>query len=69
MDVLKEVFAELAKMFFGDPRLSIPLLALIAATGAVATYISPQGAGALLVIGCVGLLAENVFHAARTARR
>jgi hypothetical protein len=69
MDVLKEVFVELAKMFFGDPRLAIPLLALIAATGAVAAYLSAQGAGALLVVGCVGLLAENVFHAARKSRR
>jgi hypothetical protein len=69
MDVLKEVFVELGKMFFGDPRLAIPLLALIAAAAATATYVSAQGAGALLVVGCVALLAENVFHVARKSRR
>jgi len=69
MEVVKEVFVELGKMFFGDPRLALPLLALIAGAAAAAHYLSANAGGALLIAGCVGLLAENVFHTARKTRR
>lgn len=69
MGILLDVLRELGSMFFGAPRMAVPLLALIAMAAAVARLGDPQIAGALLLIGCLVLLAENVFDAARKSRR
>jgi hypothetical protein len=68
-DVIKEVLIELGKMFFGEPRMAIAILALIALAWAVAHYATPHAGGLLLLIGCLAILAENVFHTAHKSRR
>ena len=69
MSVLLEVLKELGSMFFGAPRMAVPLLVLIGVSAAVAHFRDPQIAGGVLLIGCLALLAENVFHEARNAKR
>ena len=69
MSVFLEVLQELGSMFFGTPRLAIPLLIVIAAAAAIAHFANPQFAGGFLLLGCLGVLAENVFYAARHAKR
>ena len=69
MGVIWEVIQELGSMFFGTPRLAIPLLIVIALAAAVAHFANPQMAGGLLLGGCLAVLAENVFYAARQARK
>ena len=69
MNIVLEVLSELGSMFFGAPRLAAPLLVLIALTAAIAHFGDPQIAGGLLLLGSLALLAENVFDAARKAKR
>jgi hypothetical protein len=56
-------------MFFGTPRMALPLLVLISIAAAIAHFSDPQIAGGILVTGCLALLAENVFDTARKAKR
>jgi uncharacterized membrane protein AbrB (regulator of aidB expression) len=69
MNVFLDVLKELGSMFFGTPRMAAPLLILIALAAAIAHFGAPQIAGALLLFGCLALLAENVLHTARNAKR
>lgn len=69
MSVFLEVLKELGSMFFGAPRMAIPILIVIALAAAAAHFTNAQGAGAFLILGCLGVLAENVFHEARRAKR
>jgi len=69
MSVFLEVLKELGSMFFGAPRLAAPVLVLIATAALVAQFGAPQIAGGALVLGCLALLAENVWHTARKAKR
>jgi len=68
MGVLGELLRELASMFFGAPRLALPLLILVAIVAAVAGAGWPEIAGAILVFGCLALLGENVFNEARARK-
>ena len=67
MTMLKEIIAELIGMFMGDARLSLAVLALVAGTAALIKLagVDPLGAGGLLLIGCLGVLIENVHRSAR----
>lgn len=69
MGVFLEVLQELGSMFFGTPRLAVPLLIVIAFAAVIAHFVNPQVAGGFLLIGCLAVLAENVFYAARQAKR
>jgi hypothetical protein len=69
MSVFLEVLEELGSMFFGAPRMAVPLLILIALAAAAAHFGYTHAAGGLLLFGCLALLAENVFHTARKAKR
>ena len=62
MSLLKEVGAELISMFFGDARLTIALLLLIAVAGALIelTGIDPLVGGIVLILGCPALLIANL---------
>jgi hypothetical protein len=62
MSLLKEVGAELIGMFFGDARLTIALLLLIAVAGALIelTGIDPLVGGIVLILGCPALLIANL---------
>jgi hypothetical protein len=67
MTMLKEVIAELIGMFMGDARLTLALLGLVAGVAALIKLVDvdPLGAGGVLLIGCLGLLIENVHRSAR----
>jgi hypothetical protein len=67
MMMLKEIVAELIGMFVGDARLTIGVLAIVASAAALIKLadINPLGAGGILLVGCLGLLIENVHRSAR----
>jgi len=67
MTMLKEIIAELIGMFMGDARLTLEVLALVAGAAALIKLagVDPLGAGGLLLIGCLGVLIENVHRSAR----
>ena len=67
MSLLKEVAAELIGIFFGDTRLTIALLLLIAVAGALIelTGIDPLVGGIVLIGGCPALLIANLRRDSR----
>jgi len=67
MTMLKEIAAELIGMFMGDARLTLAVLAVVASAAALINLagVDPLGAGAILLVGCLGLLIENVHRSAR----
>jgi hypothetical protein len=64
MNLLKEVAAELVGMFFGDTRMTLTVLAIVAASGALVTLtgIDPLVGGAILALGCPVLLMANLHR-------
>jgi hypothetical protein len=68
MSLLKEVIAELIGMFFGDARLTIAILLLVAVAGALIklTGIEPLVGGIVLILGCPALLIANLRRERRT---
>ena len=67
MTILKEFAAELIGMFAGEKRLTLAVLALVAATGFLLDFTSLNQlmAGAVLLFGSALLLIENVCRSAR----
>jgi hypothetical protein len=65
MSVLRDVLEELFSMFAGDARLTIGILAVVAVSAALAVFGQPWLGGAVLLLGCLGLLFDSVLHAAR----
>jgi hypothetical protein len=67
MTMLKEIIAELIGMFIGDARLTLAVLALVASVAALIKLadVDPLAAGVVLLVGCLGLLIENVHRSAR----
>jgi hypothetical protein len=68
MTMLTEIMAEILGMFIGDARLTIAVLAVVAASAAVTRIagIDPLIGGGILLVGCLGLLIENVRRSARS---
>ena len=68
MTVLKEVVAELIVMFVGEKRLTIAVLAVVAMAGWLINVIGldPLVGGSVMLLGCLILLIENVWRAARS---
>jgi hypothetical protein len=64
MNLLKEVAAELVGMFFGDTRMTLTVLAIVAASGALVTLtgVDPLVGGAILALGCPVLLMANLHR-------
>ena len=59
------VFAELAGLFIDDGWLAVEIIGVVAVTAVVAV-LAPHGhdaAGAVLLIGCLGVLFGNVMQA------
>ena len=66
MTMLKELAAELIGMFVGETRLTISVLAIVAAVGSVDFIgLDPLLGGAVLLFGCLILLVEDVCRSAR----
>ena len=67
MTMLKELAAELIGMFVGEMRLTISVLAIVAAVGSLVDFIvlDPLLGGGALLFGCLILLVESVCRSAR----
>ena len=67
MTMIKEIIAELIGMFMGDARLTLAVLAIVAGAAGLIEIagVDPLGAGGVLLVGCLGLLIENVHRSAR----
>ena len=67
MTTLALIGKELLGMFVGDNRLALYVLAVVAMAAALAFGLSASGAltGAVLTLGCAGVLAESVLRAGR----
>jgi hypothetical protein len=67
MTILKELAAELIGMFVGETRLTISVLAIVAAAGSLVNFVGldPLLGGAALLFGCLILLVESVRRSAR----
>ena len=70
MIILKDVFAELFKMFVGDVRLTVAILAVVLAAAALIdlTRLPPLAGGAALLVGCIAVLLISVLREARRRR-
>ena len=62
MSLLKEVAAELIGMFFGDARMTLAALLIVAASGVLIdlTGVDPLVGGGVLALGCPVLLIANL---------
>ena len=67
MSMIRGVVSGLIGLFIDDGSLALAILSLIAvATVAVkAGWLSPLAGGLLLLAGCIALILESVFRAAR----
>ncbi len=70
MSILKDVLAELFKMFLGDLRLTAAILATVLAAAALIdlTRLPPLVGGAGLLVGCLAVLVISVLREARRRR-
>ena len=68
MNLLKDVAAELIGMFFGDARMTLAVLLIIAVSGALIglTSLDPLVGGSILALGCPALLIANVLRSKST---
>jgi len=65
MTMLKELAAELIGMFVGEKRVTISVLAMVAAAGSLVDLIGLGGAALLFL--CLILLIESVCRSARAS--
>ena len=67
MSMIRTAIASFIGLFIDDGSLALAILVLIAAaTVAVkAAWLAPLGGGILLLAGCIALLLESVYRAAR----
>jgi hypothetical protein len=66
MTILRDLAGEVVGMFIGDRRLTIAVLAIVAATGLSIDFagLEPLAGGAVLLLGCPILLIYNVRRSA-----
>jgi hypothetical protein len=67
MNTLVAVFRELAGLFVDDGSLALAILAVVVLAAISATLMPgvPLAAGAILLLGCLGVLLANVARAGR----
>jgi hypothetical protein len=70
MNILREVAGELVKMFIGDAWLAVGILTVVSLTGALTGpgAVPPLVGGAILFLGCIGVLVASVVLAGRRHR-
>jgi len=71
MTLLRDVLFELIGMFISDAMLSLAVVVLIAAVaGLIGTAaVTPLAAGAVLLAGCLAILASSTLRAAARKAR
>ncbi len=67
MTILREVIAELFGMFVGDARLAAAILVVVGVAASMIglAHLDPLLGGAVLLVGCLGVLLGAVRRAAR----
>jgi hypothetical protein len=67
MSVIRTLIAEFIGLFIDDGALALAALGLIAAIAAAVHWagLPPLGGGILLLVGCLGILAESLHRYAR----
>jgi hypothetical protein len=67
MSVIRTLIAEFIGLFIDDGALALAALGLIAAIAAAVRWagLPPLGGGILLLVGCLGILAESLHRYAR----
>jgi hypothetical protein len=67
MSTLGSVFRELLGLFVDDGALAVEILAVVVLAGMSAILLPsvPLAAGSILLLGCLGVLFQNVASAAR----
>ena len=71
MTILRDILAELRKMFASDARLTLSVLSLVAVTDVLIrdAHLAPLAGGVILLAGSLGLLILGVLSDARRRRR
>jgi hypothetical protein len=64
MTALVRILRELAGLFVDDGSLALAIVAVVVLAAAIASLIPGLLAGAVLVVGCLGVLLTNVMIAA-----
>jgi len=64
MSLLRDILAELFSMFAGDAGLSTGIILIVAAAALASQFGAPLIGGALLLAGCLAVLAGAVLFAA-----
>ena len=67
MTMLRAAFRELVGLFVEDGSLALEIIGIVIVAGVSAT-LNPLVGGAVLLLGCLGVLFENVTRAARRGR-
>ena len=70
MNILRDVAAELLKMFVGDAWLAVAILVVVALTGLLTESgaVPPLFGGAVLFLGCIVVLVVSVVLSSRRHR-
>jgi hypothetical protein len=70
MNAFKETLRELVGLFVEDGSLALGIIGVVAAAAILSILgISPVAVGLVLLLGCVGVLIENILRARRNALR
>jgi hypothetical protein len=69
MTVINEVVAELISMFVGERRLTMAVLAVVTVAWCLANFtdLDPLVGGTMMLLGCLILLIESVWRAAKAS--
>jgi len=69
MTVINEVVAELISMFVGERRLTIAVLAVVTVAWCLSNFtdLDPLVGGTMMLLGCLILLIESVWRAAKAS--
>jgi hypothetical protein len=70
MNTLIEALRELAGLFVEDGSLALAILAVVAVAMILSVFAAaPVAAGVVLLVGCLGVLVENILRARRQVTR
>jgi hypothetical protein len=70
MNALNETLRELAGLFVEDGSLALAIMAVVAVAVILSVLATaPVAAGVALLVGCLGVLVENILRARRQVAR
>ena len=70
MNALRETLRELAGLFVEDGSLALAIIGVVAAAALLSVLAAaPVATGIVLLVGCLGVLVENILRARRNVSR